>query len=48
MQSVIKQIEERQKKPEVVDVRPGDTVEVHQKVREGEKERIQVFKGNTR
>lgn len=45
MQSVIKQIEERQKKPQVVDVRPGDTVEVHQKVREGEKERIQVFKG---
>ena len=27
------------------DMRPGDTVRVHVKVREGEKERIQVFEG---
>ena len=27
------------------DIRPGDTVRVHVKVREGEKERIQVFEG---
>ena len=27
------------------DIRPGDTVRVHVKVREGDKERIQVFEG---
>ena len=27
------------------DMQPGDTVRVHVKVREGEKERIQVFEG---
>ncbi len=27
------------------DMRPGDTVRVHVKVREGEKERIQIFEG---
>ena len=31
-----------QERPEI---RPGDTVRVHVKVREGEKERIQVFEG---
>lgn len=32
-------------KPEVVDVRSGDTVKVHQKIREGSKERVQIFQG---
>jgi large subunit ribosomal protein L19 len=45
MQSVIQKIEEKYKKPQVVDVRSGDTVKVHQKIREGNKERIQVFQG---
>jgi len=27
------------------DVRPGDTVLVHQKIKEGDKERIQIFEG---
>jgi large subunit ribosomal protein L19 len=43
--SVINAIENKYKKPHVVDVRSGDTVRVHQKVREGSKERVQVFEG---
>lgn len=33
------------KKGAVVDVRSGDTVKVHQKIREGNKERVQIFQG---
>jgi large subunit ribosomal protein L19 len=29
----------------VVDVKSGDTVKVHQKIREGSKERVQIFQG---
>src|SRR5215207_499256 len=45
MQSVIQQIEEKYKKHQVVDVKSGDTVKVHQKIREGNKERVQIFQG---
>ncbi len=45
MQSVIQKIEEKFKKSAVVDVRSGDTVKVHQKIREGNKERVQIFQG---
>src|SRR5688500_6116223 len=45
MQSVIEKIEEKFKKHEVVDVKSGDTVKVHQKIKEGAKERIQVVQG---
>jgi len=27
------------------DIRPGDTIKVHQKIKEGDKERIQIFEG---
>jgi large subunit ribosomal protein L19 len=45
MQSVIQKIEEKFKKGAVVDVKSGDTVKVHQKIREGNKERVQIFQG---
>lgn len=45
MQSVIQQIESKFKKHAVVDVRSGDTVKVHQKIKEGSKERVQIFQG---
>lgn len=45
MDSVINQIEAKYKKKAVVDVRSGDTVKVHQKIREGGKERVQIFEG---
>jgi len=31
--------------PNVADVRPGDTVRVHARIVEGERERVQVFQG---
>jgi large subunit ribosomal protein L19 len=45
MASVIQQINDRYKKTAVVDVKSGDTVKVHQKIREGSKERVQIFQG---
>lgn len=45
MSSVITAIEAKFKKHDVVNVKSGDTVRVHQKIKEGNKERIQVFEG---
>jgi large subunit ribosomal protein L19 len=45
MFQLIKAIDDAQRKKKVVDVRTGDTVRVHQKIKEGNKERIQVFEG---
>ena len=42
---LIKKVNEAQKKHAVVEVKSGDTVRVHQKIREGSKERIQIFEG---
>ena len=43
--AIIKQINDAQKKKAVVDVRSGDTVKVTQKIKEGDKFRLQVFEG---
>lgn len=43
--SVIAAIESKFKKSHVVPAKSGDTVRVHQKIREGNKERIQIFEG---
>ena len=43
--SILKQIGNSQKKSAVVDIRSGDTVKVTQKIKEGEKFRLQVFEG---
>lgn len=45
MHAVIREIESKFRKSQVVDVRSGDTVKVHQKIKEGNKERIQIFEG---
>lgn len=42
---LIKTIEAEQMRQDVPDFGPGDTVRVHVKVVEGERERIQVFEG---
>ena len=42
---IIKDLEQTFKKGAVVDVRSGDTVKVHQKIKEGAKERVQIFQG---
>lgn len=45
MNDIIKAIEAEQLKAEVPEFRVGDTVKVHAKVKEGNRERIQVFEG---
>lgn len=42
---VLKKIGDAQKKKAIIDVRSGDTVKVTQKIKEGEKFRLQVFEG---
>ena len=45
MNDIIKNIEAAQLKAEVTEFNVGDTVRVHAKVKEGNRERIQIFEG---
>ena len=42
---IIKSIEHEQLKSKVPDIRVGNTVRVHQRIKEGNRQRIQVFEG---
>ena len=43
---IIRAIEEKQKKQDLPDFNVGDTVKVHYRITEGNRERIQVFQGD--
>jgi len=43
--NIIEALEKEQMRIDVPQFKPGDTVKVHVKIKEGEKERIQVFQG---
>lgn len=43
--SLIQKVEATYRKKQVVDVKTGDTVRVHQRISEGSKERVQIFEG---
>lgn len=45
MNEIIKNIESAQLKAEVPQFRVGDTVRVHARIKEGNRERIQIFEG---
>jgi large subunit ribosomal protein L19 len=45
MNDIIKEIEQAQLKEEITDFRVGDTIKVFAKVKEGNRERTQVFEG---
>ncbi len=42
---IIQEFEKKQLRTDIPQFKPGDTLKVHVKVKEGEKERIQVFQG---
>lgn len=45
MNEIIKEIEQEQLKAEIQDFAVGDTVKVYGKIKEGNRERVQVFEG---
>ena len=45
MQEALKAIEKNSIKKQIADIQVGDTVRVHQKIKEGNKERVQIFEG---
>jgi len=45
MSKLIEQFYQSQLKKDLPDIRPGDVIKVHQIIKEGDKEKIQVFEG---
>ena len=45
MNNIIENIENEQMRIDIPDFKPGDTIKVHARITEGEKERVQVFQG---
>ncbi len=43
--NVIDAVEQQQLRTDLPEFNPGDTLKVHVRIREGEKERIQIFEG---
>ncbi len=43
--ALIQKVNDEQRKHAVINAKSGDTVRVHQKIKEGNKERIQIFEG---
>ena len=43
--NVLDKIEQQQLRTDLPNFKPGDTVKVHVKIKEGDKERIQIFEG---
>jgi large subunit ribosomal protein L19 len=42
---VLEMLQKEQMRTDIPDFRPGDTIRVHARIKEGDKERIQVFQG---
>src|SRR5215470_15775484 len=45
MNQVIQTVEDRQLRNDIPNFQPGDTVRVHVRIKEGDKERLQAFEG---
>jgi len=43
--NMIEMLEKEQMRTDIPDFKPGDTIKVHARIKEGEKERIQIFQG---
>jgi len=43
--NIIDKLAEEQYKKGIPSFRPGDTIKVHHRIKEGEKERVQIFEG---
>ena len=43
--NVLDIVEKRQLRTDIPSFKPGDTIKVHVKIKEGDKERVQVFEG---
>jgi len=43
--NIIENLEKEQMRLDIPDFKPGDTIKVHARIKEGEKERVQIFQG---